>query len=71
MGVACSTFGGGGFDGEITRKEAIWKNWEQWEDNIEMGVKVMGYEGVPSVHLVQNRNKWMAVVNTVMSFRVS
>ena len=39
------------------------------EDNIKMGVKEIGQEGVDSTDLVQDRDKWRAVVNAVMNVR--
>jgi hypothetical protein len=40
-----------GFDGEICMKDTMWKNWDWWEDNIQMDLKVMGYEGMASINL--------------------
>jgi len=42
----------------------------RWEDNIKMNLEEIVCEDVDMVQLVQNRNKWQAVVNTVMNFRV-
>jgi hypothetical protein len=42
----------------------------RWEDNIKMNLEEIVREDVDMVQLVQNRNKWQAVVNTVMNFRV-
>jgi hypothetical protein len=41
-----------------------------WEDNIRIYLRKTGWEGVDWMHLVQDRNKWRAVVNTVMILRV-
>jgi hypothetical protein len=41
----------------------------KWEDKIKMGVKEIGQEGVDSTDLVQDRDKWRAVVNAVMNIR--
>jgi hypothetical protein len=40
-------------------------------DNIKMGMKVMGWEGVVWIHLAQDRDKRRARLNTVMDRRVS
>jgi hypothetical protein len=40
------------------------------EDNIRMDVKEIGWEGVDSMHLVQNWDLWLAVVDMVMNSRV-
>jgi len=36
-----------------------------WEDNIRIDLREIGWKGIG-----QDRDKWRAVVNTVMSFRV-
>jgi hypothetical protein len=35
-----------------------------------MDVKEKGWEGVDWMHRVQDRDQWLAVVNTVMNLRV-
>jgi hypothetical protein len=35
-----------------------------------MDTKTTGLVGVDWIHLVQDRNKWLAVVTTVMNLRV-
>jgi hypothetical protein len=37
-----------------------------WENNIEMDLKQVVYEGVDWILLAQNRNNWRALVNTIM-----
>ena len=36
----------------------------RWEDNITMDIKTTGLDGVDWNNLVEDRNKWWAVVNT-------
>jgi hypothetical protein len=40
------------------------------EDNIRMGIKEIGWEGVVWLHLAQDRDQWRTHVNTVMNLRV-
>jgi hypothetical protein len=40
------------------------------EDNIRAGIKEIGWEVVNSMHLAQDRDQWLAVVNTVVNLRV-
>jgi hypothetical protein len=40
------------------------------EDSIRMGLGEIQWEGVDWIHLVQDRDQWWAVVNTVMNLRV-
>jgi hypothetical protein len=42
----------------------------RWEDNIKMDRREIGFGDVDWIHLVQDRNRWQALVNTVMSLRV-
>jgi hypothetical protein len=41
------------------------------DDNIKMGLKAMRCNGVERIHIVQNTDKWRAVVNVLMNLRVS
>jgi hypothetical protein len=43
--------------------------WCRWEDNIKMGLREIGCEGVDWMHLAQDRDQWRAVVYTVMNLR--
>jgi hypothetical protein len=42
----------------------------RWVDNIKMDLRETGWGGTDWFHLVQNRDEWRAVVDTVMNFRV-
>jgi hypothetical protein len=42
----------------------------RWEDNIRMDLREVGWEDVDWMHLAENRDKWRAVVSTVMNLRV-
>jgi hypothetical protein len=42
----------------------------RWEDNIRMDLKEIVCKGVEWLHLAQDRDKWLAVLNTVMNLRV-
>jgi len=42
----------------------------EWEDNIRMDLRETGWEGVDWMHLAQDMDQWLAVVNTVMKIRV-
>jgi hypothetical protein len=41
-----------------------------WEDNIKMDLREIGFGDVDWIHLAQDRNRWWALVNTVMNLRV-
>jgi hypothetical protein len=42
----------------------------RWEDNINMDSKDIECEGVDWIYLAQDRDRWRALVNTVMNFVV-
>jgi hypothetical protein len=42
----------------------------RWEDNIKMDLREIGFGYVDWIHLVQDRDRWRALVNTVMNRRV-
>jgi hypothetical protein len=42
----------------------------RWEDNIKMDLGEIGFGDVDWIHLAQVRDRWRALVNTVMSLRV-
>jgi hypothetical protein len=41
-----------------------------WGDNIKVDLKEIGFIDVDSIHLVQDRDKWRAVVKTVMNIGI-
>ena len=42
----------------------------RWEDNIKMDLQEVGGGGVDWMELAQDRDRWRALVNTVMNFRI-
>jgi hypothetical protein len=42
----------------------------RWEDDIKMDLRGTGWEDVHSMHLAEDRDQWLALVNTVMNFQV-
>jgi hypothetical protein len=42
----------------------------RWEDNIKMDLLEVGCEGADWVDLAQDRDRWRALVYTVMNLRV-
>jgi hypothetical protein len=42
----------------------------RWEDNIKMDLREIGFGNVDWIHWAQDRDKWRALVNTVMNLRV-
>jgi hypothetical protein len=42
----------------------------RWEDNIKMDLREIGFGNVDWIHWAQHRDRWQALVNTVMILRV-
>ena len=42
----------------------------RWEDNIKMDLQEVGCRGMDWIELAKDRDKWRALVNTVMNLRV-
>jgi hypothetical protein len=42
----------------------------RWEDNIKMDIREIGFGDVDWIRLDQDRDRWRALMNTVMSLRV-
>jgi hypothetical protein len=42
----------------------------RWEENIKMGLRETGIDGVNWIRLAQDSDQWRAFVNTVMNLRV-
>jgi len=43
----------------------------RWEDNIKMNLQEVGYWGMGWIELAQDRDRWRALVNSVMNLRVA
>jgi hypothetical protein len=55
--------------GKPERKRPLGKPRHRWE-GIKMDVREIWWGGVDWIRLSQDRDQWMALVNTVMNFRV-
>jgi hypothetical protein len=42
----------------------------RWVDNIKMDLRQIGWDGVDWINLFRERDRWRALVNTVMNLRV-
>jgi hypothetical protein len=42
----------------------------RWEENIKMDFREIVFGGVDWIHWAQDRDRWQALVNTVMNLRV-
>jgi hypothetical protein len=51
-------------------KRALGRPRHRWEDNIKMEFQEVGCGGMGWIELAQDRDRWRALVNAVMNFRV-
>ena len=56
--------------GKLEGKIPLGRPWRRWEDNIKMALQEVGCEGTDWIELAQDRDRWQALVNTVLNLRV-
>jgi hypothetical protein len=75
MGGACSTNGQKRnayriLVGEPEGKRPLGRLRRRWVDNIKMDFREIGWDGLDCIDTTQDRDKWRALVNTVLNLRV-
>ena len=55
--------------GKPEGKRPLGRPRRRWEDNIRMDLQEVGGGGGDWMELAQDRDRWRALVNTVMNFR--
>ena len=75
MGGSCSAYGERRdvyrvLVGEPEGKRPVGRRRRRWEDNIKMDFQEVGCGDMDWIELVQGRERWRALVNAVMNFRV-
>jgi hypothetical protein len=76
MGGVCSAQGGHEkwykiLVGKSAGKRPLGIPRHRWVDNIKMDIREIVFEGVDWIHLAQNKDRWWALVNTVMDLWVT
>jgi hypothetical protein len=56
--------------GKPERKRPLGRSTRRWEDNIRMDLGEVGWGDVYWIGLVKDRNRWRALVNSVLNLRV-
>jgi hypothetical protein len=74
VGGACGAHGGGeGVHTTFGRPEGrrpLGRPRRRWEDSIKMNLREIGFGYVGWIYWAQDRDRWRALVNTVMNLRV-
>jgi hypothetical protein len=75
MGGACDAHGGGEgcnniLAGRPEERRPLGRPRRRWEDNIKMDLREIVFGYVDWIHLAQDRDRWLALVNTVTNLRV-
>ena len=75
MGGACSTYGEsiGAYRVLVGKPEGerpLGRPRRRWEDNIRMDLQELICEDMDWIDVAQDRDRWQALVNTVMNLRV-
>jgi hypothetical protein len=75
MGGACGAHGElrGAYNilvGRSEERRPLGRPRRRWEDNIKIDLREIGFGDVHWIHLAQDRDRWRALVNTVMNLRV-
>jgi hypothetical protein len=56
--------------GKPEEKKPVGRPGHRWVDNIKMDLLEIGWGGVDWIGLAQDRDRWRALVNTVLNLRV-
>ena len=51
-------------------KRPLGKHRHRWEDNIKMYLQEVGFGGMDRIDVAQDRDRWRALVSTLMNLRV-
>jgi hypothetical protein len=56
--------------GKPAGKRSLGRQRRRWVDNIKMDLREIGWDRVDWIDMAQDRDKWRALVNTVLNLRV-
>jgi hypothetical protein len=56
--------------GKLAWKRPLGRSRCRWKDNVKTGLRKIGFGDVNWIHLTKDRDRWWALVNTVMNLQV-
>jgi hypothetical protein len=56
--------------GKLRGKRPLERPKHRWEDGIIMGLRETGWGGVEWIHLAQDSDQWLTLMNAVMNLQV-
>jgi hypothetical protein len=56
--------------GKPEEKRPLGRPRRRWVDNIKIDLREIGYDSVDLINMAQDRDKWRALVNTVLNLQV-
>jgi hypothetical protein len=56
--------------GKTEGKRRLGRPRRRWVDNIKMVLREIGWDGMDWMDMAQDRDQWIALVNTVLNLRV-
>jgi hypothetical protein len=76
MGRACGTNGAKRnayriLAGKPKGKRPLGRPRQRWVDTIKVDLREIGWDGMDSIDLAEDRDQWRTLVNTVMNLRIS
>jgi hypothetical protein len=57
--------------GKPEGKRSLGRPRHRWVDNIKIGLREIGWDGMDCINLAQDRDQWRALVNMVMNLLVA
>ena len=64
-------YGGGGLCGNLRERDHLGRPRHRWKDNTNMDLKEVGWGlGMDWIFLAQDRDRWQALMNAVLSLQV-